>query len=256
MDQVEQPHREVGLLAPSARTRAIAGAWASTEEPGRTEHRRRWRVYSQVRRRRGASSAEGRGHHRPRIEHDLPGHRARRRPRPAASAPRPRRSHPRTTSPAPRSAAESTGTPPRTARPPASRRRHAPPTTDQHRETSGRAADHDVRRRTTLQTQRVDEDVEHDRAVGQAGRQPVDGERPTEAVAAAPSAIPNRSAATGGTLLAGHRPSLRPRHHRVDVAVDHTVQCVGAARSQSSADQRGGRGPQMRQSAGGEDHHG
>ncbi len=104
-----------------------------------------------------------------------------------------------------------------------------------------RRRSHDVGRGPTLEQQRVDEDVEQDRGVGQRGRQPVGGQAEQRGGARAEHDAPDQRGGGGDdALLVDQRAAGGALHDRVDVAVEVAVDRVGAAGREGAADQRDG----------------
>jgi hypothetical protein len=129
---------------------------------------------------------------------------------------------------------------------------------DENGETAGRAADHDVGRGTALEAERVDEDVEQERRVGEGRREPVGekaqqqgrGDAEDDAGDERLGGLDRRAA----RALRHQRTAGRAPHDRVDVAVDVAVDRIGAARGERSADEGDQHELERRQAAPGEQH--
>jgi signal transduction histidine kinase len=110
---------------------------------------------------------------------------------------------------------------------------------DEDGKTARRAADHDVRWTAPLEQQRVDEDVEQDRRVGQRGGQPVGHQAEQQCRPRAERDPPGeRLARLDRSGRVDQRTARGALHHRVDVAVDVAVDGVRAARRERAAGQR------------------
>ncbi len=125
---------------------------------------------------------------------------------------------------------------------------------DEHREAAGDAAPDDVLRGAALEDHRVDDHVEEERAEGEPGRQPVDGE--AEEQGGDDGQGDAEDEAFHRADHAGHQGPLRGAvHQRVDVAVDVHVQRVRAAGREVTADTGQQHQPQIRNTLFGEEHH-
>ena len=124
---------------------------------------------------------------------------------------------------------------------------------DEHRDRPCRAADDDVLRRTALQADRVDEDVEQRRREGEQGREEID--RPPEQHEGSDFEGDREDDRGRRSHRAGdERPVPGAVHHGIYVAVDDHVRRIGAAGRERTPDERRDDQPPLGNALRGHDH--
>ena len=125
---------------------------------------------------------------------------------------------------------------------------------DEHGHAPSGAAPDDVLRCAALENERVDEDVEEDRCQREARCKPVDNEAQPQHRGDAGD--PGECERLAVTQFAGDQgPLAGAVHHPVDIAVDVAVERVGRAGTEAAADECREHEPEVRDAAGGENHH-